>query len=329
MTTTDRDGAGLPEIAPEKPENAPRPRESYLRTPEPEIAPSGPEIPSRSSDSDAPGVATAFLGSGKLATKAGVTADERIASAVRSATRAFTKVVDKGSLSARITGVGRIATTDGVSEVVDDERRAFRDLIASLEAQLAEARDEATGLAHDRTAAEAAADTLTRKLADVTTDRDALREIIERKDVRIAALETQRQALGEGIERRDRDIAQLTIERDVAATNARRERDRADLFRETLLDVRDDLHNENRLNTHSIADVIWHGPAETTVDFIDVALDSDASKRRVRVVTSPRFYSEEQRFAALRRLMDFWIDVPDYAPIDAVAEALGMRRAQS
>jgi hypothetical protein len=41
--------------------------------------------------------------------------------------------------------------------------------------------------------------------------------------------------------------------------------------------VRDDLHNENRLNTHSIADVIWHSDIETTVDFIDAALNPEVS----------------------------------------------------
>ncbi|MGE7207484.1 hypothetical protein ACQKJZ_17625 [Sphingomonas sp. NPDC019816] len=43
-------------------------------------------------------------------------------------------------------------------------------------------------------------------------------------------------------------------------------------LREVLRAVRDDLHNENGLNLHSITDTIWHGPAETTVDFIDAAL---------------------------------------------------------
>ena len=47
---------------------------------------------------------------------------------------------------------------------------------------------------------------------------------------------------------------------------------RVTVLRGALLAVRDDLHNENRLNTHSISDTIWHGPAETTADFIDAVL---------------------------------------------------------
>lgn len=41
---------------------------------------------------------------------------------------------------------------------------------------------------------------------------------------------------------------------------------------DALRSVRDDLHNENGLNLHAIADTIWHSPAETTVDFIDSTL---------------------------------------------------------
>jgi hypothetical protein len=57
-----------------------------------------------------------------------------------------------------------------------------------------------------------------------------------------------------------------------------READISDL-RKTLEGVRDDLHNENRLNTESIADVIWHSEIETTVDFIDAALARTAEAR--------------------------------------------------
>lgn len=79
----------------------------------------------------------------------------------------------------------------------------------------------------------------------------------------------------------------LTAERDAAAANARNERAYADRIRER--------YHENR--------------------------------PRCGVVTSPRFYSDEQRYAALRRMIDFWPGIDSYEPIDAVAAALGMRRA--
>lgn len=46
-------------------------------------------------------------------------------------------------------------------------------------------------------------------------------------------------------------------------------------LRDALKAVICDLQNENRLNTLSIADTIWHGPAETTVDFIDAVLEPE------------------------------------------------------
>lgn len=50
-------------------------------------------------------------------------------------------------------------------------------------------------------------------------------------------------------------------------------------LRQVLRAVRDDLHNENGLNLHSITDTIWHGPAETTVDFIDAALSRGEGRK--------------------------------------------------
>ena len=40
-----------------------------------------------------------------------------------------------------------------------------------------------------------------------------------------------------------------------------------------LRGVRADICNENGLNTHSIVCTVWHANCETTVDFIDAALD--------------------------------------------------------
>lgn len=53
--------------------------------------------------------------------------------------------------------------------------------------------------------------------------------------------------------------------------------DQNERLREALSEVRDDLHNENRLNTLSIVDTIWHSPIETTVEFIDAVLADDAA----------------------------------------------------
>lgn len=185
-------------------------------------------------------------------------------------------------------------------------------------------------------------DSAYRQLADMTTNRDALDEACKRKDKRIVSTE---------------------IERDTA-------RDIAALFRETLESARDEMKSTGDvLETSLMGDavdlidaVLATAPGDMEVErairrsrdeFVQAihkatpngecievkhhpnggwSVYDTPAKPRCRVVTSPRFYSEEDRNKSIR-LLQTMTGGPGEAGrsvaasiTDAVATALGMRR---
>lgn len=125
--------------------------------------------------------------------------------------------------------------------------------------------------------------------------------------------------------------ADLTAERDAAAENARRERDQ---HTETVrsLDWVQDAFERHEIpgrqwgEQRGVVARLWVEDLKGQI----ARLLRQVDRRRdfARVVTSPRFYSEEQREAAALD-MPFRIDSMDdrRETVDAVAQALGMRRA--
>jgi len=152
------------------------------------------------------------------------------------------------------------------------------------------------------------ADRAERQLADMTTNRDALAEECFNLNLRDEASTSTIQAMTSR-------VADLTAERDAAAENARRERERYD-----------ELHRTTTLANDAIS---------KAGDEIERLRRIDRSRPRCRVVTSPRFYSEEDHQRAadeLSRLIlntnrtgDLGRRCKDY--VVTVATALGMRRA--
>lgn len=133
-------------------------------------------------------------------------------------------------------------------------------------------------------------------------------------------------------------VADLTAERDAAAENARRERDRrgtydaemlcqcAARFEQFILEAGTEFirsnHHTGEANRRLMVELILRTAGLVTMR---------EAKPVVRVVTSPRFYSEAQAWDAADRVRQHRrgtvVTENDERTADAVAFALGMRRA--
>lgn len=219
-------------------------------------------------------------------------------------------------------------------------------------------------------AAERAFERVTRQLADMTTERVSLHQSMDRKDRRIAELqarndtqaatiariseeresfrasgfvhEDQLGVLDRSVERLIEQLASMTAERDAAAENARRERDRRGTYtNDELVSLADVLLETLRMLGSD--DLLGEGKAPVARREIIVEnilrrkglRSMTEQKPVVRVVTSPRFYSDEQREEAAQALRSMIFALPAVhedktgSAVDTIAEALGMRRAKS
>ena len=164
------------------------------------------------------------------------------------------------------------------------------------------------------------------RLANMTTNRDALAEECFNLNLRDEASTSTVQAMASR-------VADLTVERDAAAENARRERDRRGTYDAEML--RAGAVALYQAATGLGVDRLYQvGPQHAAVrkTFVESILRAVGlvtereEKPLVRVVTSPRFYSEEDRQRAVKAyLHDRYGCAGDV--IDTVAAALGMRRA--
>lgn len=177
-----------------------------------------------------------------------------------------------------------------VTEDAEQALTQFRGVLARLLAAMIDADDSAaliTRQAQEIDDLRATADRLKDELDDALAQIRPLEQQVADLTTCLAECERNRTNCAYAASDLTLQLEQRTAERDAAAANARNERAYADRIRKR--------YHENR--------------------------------PRCGVVTSPRFYSDGQRYAALRRMIDFWPGIDSYEPIDAVAAALGMRRA--
>lgn len=234
----------------------------------------------------------------------------------------------------------------------EDDCRVLSEAVAvevtrrdKAERQLAELREEHHVALDELETARTQRDTATARLADMTTNRDALDQACQRKDERIDQLVAGARTSTAQITDLMGEVADLAIQRDAAAENARRERDRRGTYSDdTLKDCEDHLLDTLRLvGTNALLRPHGNDGPQARGVIVEAILrkaglvSRSEQKPVVRVVTSPRFYGTQETWhgiAALRGevarqcgAIPVDDDVAMIRAVEAVASALGMRRA--